>query len=97
MFSGGQTFSCGKYPFKGKISNAFERFQGSLQIHPQKGLLVYATIHNPYIALYQIRRDKLDLIWENQFKTPQYSIVEGQLQWGTKQPDGVSDVAFTKD
>jgi hypothetical protein len=97
MFSNGQRIACGKYPLKEPVQNTADRFQGILHIHPQRELFIYATIANPYIALYQIRKDNLKLIWENQFKSPQYTITENQLQWGNEQPDGVSDVAFLKD
>ena len=97
MISDGKVFSCGQYPFKKTVINSADCFQGILQIHPQRELLVYATLQNPYIALYRVGKENLTMTWENQFKAPQYSIVEGQLQWGKEQPDGVSDVAFTKD
>ena len=97
MLSNGQFLSCGTYPFKQMITNSFECFQGSLQIYPQKELLVYTMYNNPYIALYKIGKDNLNLIWEKQFKSPHYSIIENQLRWDSNQPDGVSDVAFTKD
>jgi hypothetical protein len=97
FFSYGQSVSCGQYPIREPVKNTFDRFQGTIQVQPQKKILVYATFHNPYIALYQIGKDSLSLLWENQFKPAQYSIAEGQLRWGTNQPCGVSDVAFTKD
>lgn len=96
MFVNGQIIPCGQYPFKIKVINA-DCFQGIIQVHPQRKLLVYATFQNPYIAIYQIDEDSLKLIWENQFKLPQYSVVENQLRWGSEQPAGASDVAFTKD
>ncbi len=97
FFSNGELFPCGQYPIKEIVKNTADSFQGNIQVHSQKGLLVYATFDNPYIALYQIKKNELMLIWENQFKPPQYSIAEGQLRWGKEQPDGVSDIAFTKD
>jgi len=96
MYYEGKSFPCGQYPFKRSILNAIDRFQGNIQIHPEKELLVYATFQNPYVALYRIGKSEMQLIWENQFKPHQYSIIENQLQWGPNQPDGVSDVALTK-
>ena len=97
MASNGRISSCGKYPFDANFSNASGRLQGNVIMHPQKKILIYATSSNPYLAMYSIKDDRLDLMWENQFKPPQYSIVDNNLQWGDEQPDGVSDVAFTKD
>ena len=87
----------GKYPFQEKISNAYERFQGPVIKHPQKEIMIYATTRNPYLAMYRTGTDNLGLVWENQFKKPDYYIADTKLRWSKNQPDGVSDVAFTKD
>ena len=97
MVSKGHIIPCGKYPFNEYFTNASARFQGHIMMHPHKKILLYATISNPYLAMYRIEEDRLDLMWENQFKTPQYSIHENQLRWDSEHPDGVSAVAFTKD
>jgi hypothetical protein len=89
--------SCGKYPFEENITNTYERFQGIIEMHPQKNILIYATISNPYLAMYSIGDDRLDLTWENQFQSPDYTVYNQQLNWGSNQPNGVSDVALTKD
>lgn len=97
FISNGQIYPCGQYPMEETVKNVAECFQGTIQIHPEKKLLVYATFSNPYISLYKVDDEKLNLVWENQFKLPQYTVNDDALHWGKDQPDGVSDVTFTKD
>ena len=97
MISKGRIIPCGKYPFNKTITNAYIHLQGQFLKHPHKEILIYGTIKNPYLALYRIGDNDLDLIWENQFKKPDYSIDDQKLEWGSNQPDGIFDAAFTKD
>ena len=87
---------CGRYPFQEKISNT-DCFQGPLEKHPQKDFFIYATTRNSYIAMYRIGPDNLELMWEKQFKEPDYTITGTKLRYNYAQPDGVFSVAFTKD
>jgi hypothetical protein len=97
LLSDGAAVPCGKYPFAETVSNTYERFQGSLAVHPAKGLMAYGTVDNPYLSLYRIRPGGLEQVWEKQFKSPDYSISDGQLHWGSGQPAGVREVTFTRD
>ena len=97
LVSDGYSTSCGKYPFNENVVNTYSCFQGKLSIHPQKEVLIYGISSNPYLAMYRIDGDCLKLIWENQFKEPDYSVSDRQLKWGSSQPDGVWDLALTKD
>ena len=96
MVSKNGLISCGKYPFEENITNTIERFQGHILKHPQKKVMIYATISNPYLAMYNIKDDSLELVWENQFLSPDYTVYNQQLQWGNNQPNGISDIVFTK-
>jgi len=96
MVSNERSTACGKYPFNENMVN-YDRFQGNIMMHPQKKILIYGTFFNPYLAMYNIGDDSMDLMWENQFKSPDYMISDHTLQWGSNQPDGVFDIAFTKD
>ena len=89
--------SCGKYPFNENINNSYDCFQGNMLMHPLKKIIIYATISNPYLAMYRIGNNQLDLLWENQFKKPDYSVVNQKLHWGSDHFGGISDVALTKD
>lgn len=93
----GNYTACGQYPLKENIKNAMDCFQGNILLHPRKKLLLYATFDNPYVAMYRIENDKLNLVWENQFKPPRYTVMGGLLKWDSDHPHGVSDIAFTKD
>jgi hypothetical protein len=95
--SDGEILPCGQYPFTETVANTYERFQGHLAVHPERSLMIYATNDNPYIALYRVKPGSLEQVWEKQFKEPDYSISDGQLRWGTRQPAGVKEVTFTKD
>lgn len=97
MVSNGQITPCGQYPIKETTVNAIDCFQGNILIHPFKKLMIYGTFDNPYIAMYSIGKNRLDLVWENQFKSFDYNIVDQRLKWGDRQSKGVSELAFTKD
>jgi hypothetical protein len=97
LLSDGQILPCGQYPFAETIANTYECFQGPLAAHPEKGLLAYGMNDNPYLSLYLLKPGGLEQVWEKQFKEPDYSISDGQLRWGTRQPAGVKEVTFTKD
>ena len=87
----------GKYPFNEKITNAIERLQGHVLIHPKKNLMLYGTIDNPYLSLYSINDNSTKLLWENQFEDPDYTITNGVLSWGKNKSSGIFDICFTKD
>ena len=97
MISEKGTVICGKYPFDVNITNTFDRFQGIVTMHPQKKIIVYATSSNSYLAMYRIGDNSLDLIWENQFKEPDYTIIDQQLHWGDNHTGGISEVTLMKD
>jgi hypothetical protein len=97
LLSDGEILSCGQYPFTETVINTYESFQGHLAVHPEKQIMVYGTNDNPYLSLYRIKSGGLEQVWEKQFKKPDYSVSDGQLHWGTRQPAGVKDVTFTKD
>ena len=89
--------SCGKYPFQETINNTMARFQGPFVKHPQQDIIIYATSRNMYLAMYRIGKEKLELVWENQFEKPDYIITDNNLRWVGDQPNGVWRVVFTKD
>ncbi|MDR2680079.1 MAG: hypothetical protein LBC47_04630 [Tannerella sp.] len=97
LISDGRIFPCGQYPFKEPVSNTFDCYQGLLAVHPKKRVMAYGMLGNPYLSLYRVKPDGVELIWENQFKEPDYSISGGKLHWGNGHSTGVSDVTFTKD
>jgi hypothetical protein len=90
----GNIIPAGKYPIKEKITNTSDCMQGNIAIH--NNLLLYAMLDNPYIALYNINENSLDLVWENQLEKLDYSITEGNLHWN-EHGLGFSEITFTKD
>jgi hypothetical protein len=96
LLTDGKILPCGKYPFAETVANTRDRFQGSLAVHPEKQILAYGMIENPYLALYRIKPDGLEPVWEKQFGEADYSVSEGQLRWGDRQP-GATELTFTRD
>jgi hypothetical protein len=97
LLTDGKILPCGHYPFAETGANARDRFQGSLAVHPEKRIMAYSMIENPYLALYHIQSGGLEPVWEKQCGEPDYSVSEGQLRWGARQPAGFTEVTFTRD
>jgi hypothetical protein len=89
----------GQYFIKEKVSGetAIESLYGNFTIHPKQHLFAYGMAYNPYLALYRIKENSLEMLWEKQFKEPDYTIVDGQIKWGKRHPGGIGNLTFTKD
>ena len=72
--------SFGERPIKDEISNAYDVFQGNVNYHPKKKMLVYSNLTFPYLAIYKhsadgnwSRTSELKEDWD-------YTISEGKLR-----------------
>jgi hypothetical protein len=107
MFNGQQPFTIikddevigefGKYPIKESVTNASDRFQGTILYNEKRRVLGFATFDTPYLSLYKHENDSFTLLWESRFAGAHYSISEHQLRWDNDQRAGIHEYTFTKD
>lgn len=93
----GSTYSFGKRPIKDEINNAFDIFQGQIDYHPQKGLLIYSSLNFPYIATYKNQGTKAWKLEKELAEAFDYSITEGRLRFTSNNKSGAMELALTKD
>ena len=89
--------SFGERPIGERINNAYDVFQGNLNYHPKKKMLVYSNLTFPYLAIYKhsadgnwSRTSELKEDWD-------YTISEGELRYSPKGKKAAMEMALTDD
>lgn len=89
--------SFGERPIKDEISNAYDVFQGNVNYHPKKKMLVYSNLTFPYLAIY---KHSADGNWSrtNELKEDwDYTISEGELRYSPEGKKAAMEMALTDD
>ena len=89
--------SFGERPIKDEINNAYNVFQGNVNYHPKKKMLVYSNLTFPYLAVY---KHSADGNWSrtNELKEDwDYTISEGELRYSPEGKKAAMEMALTDD
>ena len=87
----------GKYPIETVINNSYDMFQGHLMYSPSHNLLLFSTYNFPYIALYEIKNNTINLV-RDVFtdKMPSHTIIQGKMKV-SEETRGPIEITMTKD
>lgn len=86
----------GHFPTEETGKDGFNVFQGALKYNAEKEYLMYASAEFPYIAVYNLKDDKCELVCETNNKLD-YTVTDGEVMPSRKAPFGIWELSFTKD
>lgn len=93
-FLSSKGYAFGKFPFDENVSNNNNVSQGNICYNSSNNYLIYSTILFPYMAAYEKRGDRYELIWEKKEETD-YSILDNNAIIDKKKR-GSAELALTK-